>query len=181
MVSKSVYCTSYLYWSPVCLLQYHMASGLKIWRDSVTRFSTSGSFMNQFPPSSWVYRKFTEIIAAQRAPPVSLTPVANEKKTSIIKVLIILFGHLWEVELTYRYIFAFKFTLRSHQPDIVPIATGVVETGGKFAAGIVIAVIYSGESALYAALNDHKNWHEKWVSNVGLCVCTRNDVGAVDH
>jgi hypothetical protein len=83
--------------------------------------------------------------------------VANEKKTSIIKVLIILFGHLWEVELTYRYIFAFKFTLRSHQPDIVPIATGVVETGGKFAAGIVIAVIYSGESALYAALNDHKN------------------------
>ncbi len=32
-----------------------------------------------------------------------------------------LFGHLWEVELTYRFIFAFKFTLRSQQPDIVPI------------------------------------------------------------
>jgi hypothetical protein len=32
------------------------------------------------------------------------------KKSSIIKVLIILFGHLWEVELTYRYIFVFKFT-----------------------------------------------------------------------
>ncbi len=32
-----------------------------------------------------------------------------------------LFGHLWEVELTYRYITAFKFTLRSQQPDIVPI------------------------------------------------------------
>jgi hypothetical protein len=29
------------------------------------------------------------------------------RKSSIIKVLIILFGHLWEVELTYRYIFAF--------------------------------------------------------------------------
>jgi hypothetical protein len=43
------------------------------------------------------------------------------KKSSIIKVLIILFGHLWEVDLTYRYIFAFKFTLRSQQPDIVPI------------------------------------------------------------
>ncbi len=43
------------------------------------------------------------------------------KKSSIIKVLIILFGHLWEVELTYRYIFAFEFTLRSQQPDIVPI------------------------------------------------------------
>ncbi len=53
------------------------------------------------------------------------------------------------VELTYRYIFAFKFTLRSHQPDIVPIicrrcrwfwrqiATGVVDSGGKFAAGTI--------------------------------------------
>jgi hypothetical protein len=39
------------------------------------------------------------------------------KKSSIIKVLITLFGHLWEVELTYRYIFHF-FTLRSQQPDI---------------------------------------------------------------
>jgi hypothetical protein len=41
------------------------------------------------------------------------------KKSSIIKVLIIKFGDLWEVELTYRYIFA--FTLRSQQPDIFPI------------------------------------------------------------
>ncbi len=60
------------------------------------------------------------------------------KKSSIIKVLIILFGHLWDVELTYRYIFSFKVTLRSQQPDIVPIiATGVVDTGSKSAAGIV--------------------------------------------
>ncbi len=43
------------------------------------------------------------------------------EKSSIIEVLIILFGHLWEVEVTYRYNFAFKFTLRSQQPDIVPI------------------------------------------------------------
>ncbi len=66
-----------------------------------------------------------------------------------------LFGHLWEVELTRRYIFAFKFTLRSQQPDIVPIichrwqicrwcrwyrwqiATGVIDTSGKFAASNV--------------------------------------------
>jgi hypothetical protein len=34
-------------------------------------------------------------------------------------------GHLCEVELTFRYIFAFKFTLRSQQPDIVPIMTPV--------------------------------------------------------
>jgi hypothetical protein len=45
------------------------------------------------------------LFAAQGAPPVStvvsLTPVTNGKKSSIIKVLIILFEHLWEVELTF--------------------------------------------------------------------------------
>ncbi len=44
----------------------------------------------------------------------------KSKKSSIIKVLTIFFGHLWKVELIYRYIFAFKFNLRSEQPDIVP-------------------------------------------------------------
>jgi hypothetical protein len=43
------------------------------------------------------------------------------EKSSVIKVLIVLFGHLFEVELTHRHIFPFKFTLRSQQPDIVPI------------------------------------------------------------
>ncbi len=63
----------------------------------------------------------------------------NWKKSSIIKVLIILFGHLWKVELTYRYIFAFNFTLRSQQPDIVfPLfATSVIDTSNKFATGVV--------------------------------------------
>jgi hypothetical protein len=42
-----------------------------------------------------------------------------------------------EVELTYRYIFAFKFTLESQQPDIVPIICHrCLDTGGKFATGI---------------------------------------------
>ncbi len=71
------------------------------------------------------------------------------KKSSIRKILIILFGHLWEVEETYILIFAFKFTFRYLQPDIVPIichrcgemvakfAAGVVDTGGKFPAGVV--------------------------------------------
>jgi len=86
------------------------------------------------------------------------------KKSLTIKVIIILFGHLWEVELTYRYVFAFKLTLRSQQPDIVPIichrqivtsvltpvsqvsttlaklvakfAASVVDTGGKFATSV---------------------------------------------
>jgi hypothetical protein len=61
------------------------------------------------------------------------------KKSSIIKILIILFGLLWEVELAYRCIFAFKFTLRSQQPDIVTGGKFVVrfiDTGGKFATDI---------------------------------------------
>jgi hypothetical protein len=52
--------------------------------------------------------------------------------------LIILFGHLWEVELTYRIIFAFKFILRFHQPVLFPLfATCFINTGGKFAAGVI--------------------------------------------
>ncbi len=43
------------------------------------------------------------------------------EKSSIRKILIILLGHLWIVELTHKYFFAFKFTLRYLQPDINPI------------------------------------------------------------
>ncbi len=61
-----------------------------------------------------------------------------------------MFRHLWEVELTYRYIFTFKLTLRSQQPDIVPIifhrccgkfAVGVVDTGSNFAAGVLVKLV----------------------------------------
>ncbi len=43
------------------------------------------------------------------------------EKSSIRKLLIILLGHLWIVELTNINIFAFKFTLRYLQPDSNPI------------------------------------------------------------
>jgi hypothetical protein len=46
-------------------------------------------------------QKFAEMFGAQGTLPVSLTLVANGKNLSIGKVLIILFGHLWVVELTY--------------------------------------------------------------------------------
>jgi hypothetical protein len=57
-------------------------------------------------------------------------------------------GHLWIVQITYIYIFAFKFTLRYLQPDINHIvchrsqrhrwqfAASIVDTSGKFATGI---------------------------------------------
>ncbi len=46
--------------------------------------------------------------------------------------------HLWVVELTYNYVFSFKFTLSCQQSDIAPLfATCVNDTGGQFAAGVV--------------------------------------------
>jgi hypothetical protein len=48
-----------------------------------------------------IFLKFAEIFPAHGAPPGSLTSVANRKKCSIRKVVIILFGHLWVVDLTY--------------------------------------------------------------------------------
>jgi hypothetical protein len=80
------------------------------------------------------------------------------KISSSRKILIILFGHFWVVELTYISIFAFKFTLRYLQPNIAPIILPpvsliqvaichrrhwhrrqicrLVDTGGKFATGV---------------------------------------------
>ncbi len=43
------------------------------------------------------------------------------KKISVRRVSIIFLGHLRLVELTYRWIFSFKFLLRRHQSDIVSI------------------------------------------------------------
>jgi hypothetical protein len=59
-----------------------------------------------------------------------------------------LFGHLWQVELTYRYIADFKFTLRSQQPDIVPIICHPVSltTGGKPVANLPTGINNTGET-----------------------------------
>ncbi len=48
-------------------------------------------------------------------------------------VFIVFLGLLWEVELTYRLLFSFKFTLRCQHSDIVTIlfAAGVVDTSGN--------------------------------------------------
>ncbi len=85
-------------------------------------------FMYQFPPSPWeslgscrIFSKIRADIRSSRCTTGVVDTGGKWKKSSIIKVLIILFVHLWEVELTYRCIFAFKFTLRSRQPDSVPI------------------------------------------------------------
>ncbi len=86
-------------------------------------------FMNQFPPKPLSIplgpiRIFSEIhgdIRSSRCTTGVVDTGGKWEKSAMIKVLIILFGHLWKVELIYRYIFAFKFTLRSQEPDNVPI------------------------------------------------------------
>jgi hypothetical protein len=65
--------------------------------------------MNQFPPKPrsiplgpfGIFSKICGDIRSQGALPVSLTPVANEKKSSIRNVLIIFLEHLCVVELTH--------------------------------------------------------------------------------
>jgi hypothetical protein len=69
---------------------------------------------------------------------VLLTPVANLKKSSIRKVPNILFGHLQVVELNYRYIFFFKFTLGVSSLLLFRLfVTCVFDTSGKFTTGVV--------------------------------------------
>jgi hypothetical protein len=113
---------------------------------------TSGFFQEPVSPKPLsipfgpfrIFLKIRGDICSSRCTTSVLDTGGKCKKSSIIKVLIILFGHLWELKLTYKYIFAFKFTLKSQQPDIAPIichrwqiATGVVDTSGKFATDIV--------------------------------------------
>jgi hypothetical protein len=65
------------------------------------RFSTSGFFMNQFPPTPEYPRSaVSNFFCFQGAPPVLLTPVKKWKKSPIRKLLNILFEHLWLAELT---------------------------------------------------------------------------------
>jgi hypothetical protein len=69
-------------------------------KDRATRFSTSRVFMNQFPPSPvLIFFKILGDICSS----ICTTVVVDSgkwKKYTIRKVFIILFGHLWVVELT---------------------------------------------------------------------------------
>jgi hypothetical protein len=56
---------------------------------------------------------------------VSLTPVAKNKKSSIRKIFIIFFGHL------------FATSINNTSETGGKISAGVIDTGGKFAAGVV--------------------------------------------
>jgi hypothetical protein len=67
---------------------------------------------------------------------VSLTPVANEKIFNQ-KILIILLEHPWIVELTYIYCINFCLQVHFKVSSASLFATGVADTGGKFAAGVV--------------------------------------------
>ncbi len=125
--------------------------------------------MNQFPPSPWVshkgrfefFRKFVEIFAAQAAPPpVSLMLVANGKNSSLRKVLNILFGHLWLVELTYRWNFFFKFTWMCKSDIMLIICNQCQQPVAKLPllSLIPVAIDTGGESWL-AGIFPRISWH----------------------
>jgi hypothetical protein len=94
--------------------------------------------MNQFPPSPLsiplgLFKIFPKIhgdIHSSRCTTNVVDTGGKWKKSSIIKVLIILFGHghLWVSELTYRYIFASGLSSLILFP--------LFATGGKFATSI---------------------------------------------
>jgi hypothetical protein len=82
---------------------------LPILRDSVTRFSTSGFFHESVSPKHVSiplrpFRIFSKIrgdIRGSRCTTGVIDAGGKWKKSSSRKILIILFGHLWVVELTY--------------------------------------------------------------------------------
>ncbi len=98
-------------------------------RDSVTRFFASGFFHQSVSPQPQsipfgpfqIFSKIRGDIRRSRLTTGVVDTGGKWKKSSIKKILIILLGHLWIVEVTHIYIFAFKFTLRYLQPDIIPI------------------------------------------------------------
>ncbi len=95
-------------------------------------------FMNQFPPSPWVYhlgrfkffRKLAEIFAAQGWPPVSATPVANLPPMSTTPV-----AKLPPVSTTP--VANLPPVSTTPAANCATSFTSVVDTGGKFATGVV--------------------------------------------
>ncbi len=79
----------------------------EVYRDSATRYSISGFFMNHFPPSPWVshkdcfefFQNFAEIFIAQGAPLVPLTLVANLPPVLLIPGAICYWcrWHQWQI------------------------------------------------------------------------------------
>ncbi len=108
-------------WGPL-LSQVFVSGGLAILQvlnlvrywvlsDSATRFSISAFFSRISFPQAPEYtirailnfsKKFADIFATQGAQPVSLTPVAYGINLQSEKFFIILLGHFWEAEFTYR-------------------------------------------------------------------------------
>ncbi len=111
--------------------------------------------MNQFPPHPRVFqldrfefvRKFAEIFASQGAPPVSTTPVAKLPPVSttpaakLPPVSMTPVANLPPVSATpaanFYTIFASVVDIGGKFVCRWQIATGINDTGGKFAAGVV--------------------------------------------
>ncbi len=102
----------------------------------------------QAPEYTSVLGPFRIFIRSSRCTTGVVDTGGKWKKSSIIKVLIILCGHLWEVELTYRCIFAFKFTLRSHSAAwycshyLPPVSTTLAKLVARLPPVSLIPVVH---------------------------------------
>ncbi len=78
--------------------------------------------------------------------------------------------HLCVVDLTYRYIFSFKFTLRCQQSDIVPIiCTIVVDTDGASSLRIshkLFEKIRNDTNVIFGGLGQDDSWKKPEVKNL---------------
>jgi hypothetical protein len=114
-----------------------------ILKGTVSRTFRFFYLMTQFPPSPRVSH-MDHLNFFKNSPRYSQVKVhhwcgivdtgGKWKKSSIMKVLISFFGHLWEVELTYRYVYAFKFTLRSQQTALLQEPLEMKLSSGKVQA-----------------------------------------------
>jgi hypothetical protein len=91
--------------------------------DSVTRFFAFGFFHESVSPKPLIiplglFQIFSKIRGDIRSSSCTtgvLDTGGKWKKSSIRKIFIISFGHLWEVEMAYRKILFFKFILSCQQ------------------------------------------------------------------
>jgi hypothetical protein len=101
--------------SNLCFLTDFMS---RVFKGTVSReFRLLVFFMNQFPPTPeynirpfQIFLKILGDIRSSRCATGVVNTGGKWKKSSVINILLTLFGHLWEGELTFSYILAFKFT-----------------------------------------------------------------------
>ncbi len=167
---------------------FHSLETLYFLKGTVSRdFLLLVFFMNQFPPSPWVYysgrfeffRKFAEIFPDQGWPPVSATPVANLPPVSAgindtggkfatgINDTGGKFCHQFHQCCWYRWQICHRWQRCRRQRHPWQIATGINDTSGKFATGVFDTGGKQGEQC-QAADTSKWTWRQKFIYMLSL-------------